>query len=95
MHYLLFFNKMHGFLLRKEKNAALDNEIHVATLQGSISKIENDLDQIGEFETIGKKICTTDDDIVKIQKIEWLHPEIGKYKEKEKNILFTPAENKK
>jgi len=93
MQYLLFFNEKHGLFLRKEKKDARKGEVHIGTIEGVLSRLDC-VDGIGDFETVGGKVCTTDDDIVKVTKIEWLHPEIEKYKEKEGNILFTPPESK-
>jgi hypothetical protein len=94
MQYLVFFHEMHGLLVRKEKNAARKDEVHIATIEGVLSRLDC-LDEIGDFETIGEKVCTTDGDIIKLTKIEWLHPEVEKYKQKERNILFTPTQSKK
>jgi hypothetical protein len=93
MQYLVFFHERHGFFLRKKKKGARKGEVHIGTIEGALSRWDC-VDGIGDFQTVGRKVCTTDGDIIKVTKIEWLHPEIEKYKEKEGNILFTPPESK-
>jgi len=89
--YYLVYTPRARFFLYKENRYVEKNEVHVGTLQG-IPTSYDPTESVGDFRTVGEKIATVDDEVVRITAIDWIHPDIDSYEQMAKNLLWGPPQ---